>query len=77
MKELDLSRWLYDLVQQYPELRGIMADNGFAAINQPGMLQTAGRYMTIPKGAQMKKIPLATIINVLEEAGFLVKGVVK
>ena len=74
MKELDLSRNLYDLVQQYPEVKEIMATNGFTAIKQPGMLQTAGRYMTIPKGAQMKKISLAHIVQVFEEAGFLVKG---
>ena len=41
------------------------------------MLQTAGRYMTIPKGAQMKKIPLEKIIQSFENQGFLVKGVDK
>ena len=57
MKEIDLSKTLYELVAQYPEIQEIMSQLGFTAINQPGMLQTAGRYMTIPKGAQMKKIP--------------------
>jgi len=58
MKEIDLSKTLYELVAQYPEIQEIMSQLGFTAINQPGMLQTVGRYMTIPKGAQMKKIPL-------------------
>ena len=39
------------------------------------MLQTAGRYMTIPKGAKMKKIPLEKVIGLFEENGFIVKGV--
>lgn len=74
MKELDLSKPLYELVMQYPELKDIMFELGFEAIAQPGMLQTAGRYMTIPKGAQMKKIPLDKIITIFEEQGFQVKG---
>ena len=38
------------------------------------MLQTAGRYMTIPKGAKLKKIPLEQIIQDFENAGFTVVG---
>ncbi|EOS8057956.1 MAG TPA: hypothetical protein DEQ57_09560 [Enterococcus sp.] len=58
MREIDFSKTLFELVTEYPEVKQIMSELGFNAINQPGMLQTAGRYMTIPKGAQMKKIPL-------------------
>lgn len=55
MREIDFSKTLFELVTEYPEVKQIMSELGFNAINQPGMLQTAGRYMTIPKGAQMKK----------------------
>lgn len=73
MKEIDLSYSVYDLVEKYPELKDIMLQLGFSSIIKPGMLQTAGRYMTILKGAQMKKIPLEKVIAVLEEHHFKVK----
>ena len=72
--EIDFSKSLYELVSQYPEMKEIMLGIGFNEIRKPGMLQTAGRYMTIPKGAKMKKIPLATIIQAFEEAGFQIVG---
>lgn len=37
------------------------------------MLTTVGRYMTIPKGAKMKKIDLQAIIDQLEQLGFTIK----
>jgi hypothetical protein len=77
MKEVDFSKNLFDLVTEYPEIKEIMSKLGFTAINKPGMLQTAGRYMTIPKGAQMKKIPLDKIIQAFESQNFLVKGIEK
>ena len=77
MREIDFSKTLFELVTEYPEVKQIMAELGFNAINQPGMLQTAGRYMTIHKGAQMKKITLEQIVTAFETSGFIVKGLVK
>ena len=77
MREIDFSKTLFELVTEYPEVKQIMSELGFNAINQPGMLQTAGRYMTIPKGAQMKKTPLEQIVTAFETSGFIVKGLVK
>lgn len=74
MMEIDFSKSLYELVSQYPEIKEIMLGIGFNEMTKPGMLQTAGRYMTIPKGAKMKKIPLETIIQAFEEAGFQIVG---
>lgn len=73
MKEIDLNKTLLELVTEYPEVVDIMAQLGFAAIKKPGMLQTAGRYMTIPKGAKMKKIPLSEVVKAFEAHGFSVK----
>lgn len=75
MMEIDFSKNLATLVKEYPVTKEIMTELGFADINKPGMLQTAGRYMTIPKGAKMKKIPLETVIEAFEARGFEVKGV--
>ncbi|MHC5269434.1 DUF1858 domain-containing protein [Enterococcus sp. LJL98] len=70
--ELDLSKSLYELVNQYPVVKDIMLDLGFKDITKPGMLQTAGRYVTIPKGAKMKKIPLEKVLTAFEEKGFVI-----
>ncbi len=73
-KELDISKSVHELCSAYPELPAILSDLGFKDITKPGMLATAGRFMTLPKGAAMKKIDLEVIKNTLEEAGFRVMG---
>ncbi|HPI99726.1 MAG TPA: DUF1858 domain-containing protein [Enterococcus sp.] len=72
--EIDLTKSVYELVSLYPQVKEIMFEIGFKEINKPGMLQTAGRYMTIPKGAKMKKIPLEEIVAAFKASGFTVKG---
>lgn len=72
MKLLDLSKPVYELVNLYPEVKDIMYGLGFEAIKKPGMLQTAGRYVTIPKGAKLMHIPLDKIIETFEQHGFTV-----
>ena len=72
-KTIDLNNSLFTLVSAYPELVDLLLSQGFKDIVKPGMLQTAGRFMTIPKGAAMKKIDLGMIISVLSENGFEVK----
>ena len=72
-KTIDLNNSLFTLVSAYPELVDLLLSLGFKDIVKPGMLQTAGRFMTIPKGAAMKKIDLGMIISVLSENGFEVK----
>jgi len=55
-KNLDLSNSVYDLCRNNPELVDLLYDMGFTDIKKPGMLSTAGRFMTIEKGAAMKKL---------------------
>ena len=74
MKELDFSKSVYELTQQYPELVEIMRDLGFTEIVKPGMLQSVGRVMTIPKGAKMKKIPMMKVVTKLMLSGFTLTG---
>ncbi|MDT2757692.1 DUF1858 domain-containing protein [Enterococcus asini] len=71
-KQIDFNRPLYEVATEFPEIVGIMADLGFKEIKAPGMLQTAGRYMTIQKGAKLKKIPLEQIRQAFVAAGFQV-----
>lgn len=70
MKVIDLRQPVQKLCNEYPELKGIMVELGFVDIVKPGMLATAGRYMTIPKGAAMKKISMDIIRKKLSENGF-------
>lgn len=69
-KKVDLSNTVYELCKEYPEIADILSDLGFHDILKTGMLQTAGRFMTIPKGAVMKKISLDRIIETLTEHDF-------
>ena len=69
-KTIDLNLSVFQLCSQYPELLDIMQQLGFTDIVKPGMLQTAGRFMTIPKGAALKGIDQETVKATLREHGF-------
>ncbi|WP_416353436.1 DUF1858 domain-containing protein [Agrilactobacillus fermenti] len=69
-KTLDLSKLVYDLAKAYPEVIDVLYNIGLKDIKKPGMLNTAGRFMTIPKGAALKKVPLTEIIAKLQDQGF-------
>lgn len=69
-KILDLTKSVYELIKEYPEIAEIMKNLGFESITNPAMLNTAGRIMTIPKGAVMKKIDMGLIEKEFEAQGF-------
>jgi len=68
---IDLSKSVYDICKEYPEVVNIMKDLGFENITNPGMLNTIGRFMTIPKGADMKNIPMEKIKEAFAEKGYV------
>lgn len=69
-KIINLSHSIYEICNENPEVIDIMKELGFENIGSPMMLQTAGRFMTIPKGAAMKNISLDEIKAVLITRGF-------
>mgnify|MGYP001095056123 CR=1 FL=1 len=73
-KTLDLNKSVYELCSRHPGLAETMAELGFSDILKPGMLATAGRFMTIPKGAAMKRIDIKVIVDKLREKGFVIEG---
>ena len=73
-KSIDLSRSVYELVQDYPELKDIMEELGFSEIKKPAMLNSVGRVMTLPRGAKMKNIPMEKIVMTLMQHGFTLAG---
>ena len=70
---LNLDHSVHALCAQYPELSEVLAQIGFTEIKNPGMLMSAGRFMTIPKGAALKKLDLSQIIATLAKYGFAVQ----
>ncbi len=70
--EIDFRRTVYELTREYPEIIGIMKELGFESIANEGMLNTAGRFMTIPKGAAMKGINMDRIEKLFEERGYTI-----
>ena len=72
-KIIDLSKTVYDLCKENPEVIEVMKELGFENITNPGMLNTAGRFMTIPKGAAMKGIELQKIKEEFVKRGYVVK----
>ena len=72
-KVIDINKTIYELAGEYPEIIDILVGLGFADITKPGMLKTAGRFMTLPKGAALKKIAIEEIVKTFHEHGFEVK----
>lgn len=71
-KQIDLKKSVFELVKTYPELKEVLVELGFKDIVLPGMLETAGRIMTIEKGAKMKQFDIKDIIKKLEDKGYKV-----
>ena len=73
-KKLDLSKSVYDLVTEYPEVTEIMKSLGFSEITNKVMLNSVGKIMTIPKGAKMKGVSMIDIVGAFMKAGFTLTG---
>lgn len=71
-KRICLEKPIHDICREYPEVIEIMKELGFENITNPAMLNTAGRYMTISKGAAMKGINLDKIKEVFAEKGYVI-----
>ncbi len=72
-KTIDFQKTVYEICTEDSFVIEIMKELGFDQITKPGMLQTAGRVMTIAKGARMKGIELSDIIKTFEKHGYTVK----
>ena len=73
MKVLDFKKSLKEIVEEYPEIVDIMKELGFSEIVKPGMINTVGRVMTIPKGALMRGVDLDKIKETFKNKGFEIK----
>ncbi|WP_225999833.1 DUF1858 domain-containing protein [Paenibacillus sp. BJ-4] len=64
---------IFNLVSRHPEVKSIMVELGFQDIAKPGMLQTAGRFMTLSKGIALKKISMETVQRTFLQHGFTIQ----
>ncbi len=74
MKEIDLTKSVYQLTEEYPELIPILKEMGFFGVINPVVRNTLGRATTIPGGCEKQGKDLARVIEQLKEKGFAVKG---
>ncbi|MDD4592478.1 MAG: DUF1858 domain-containing protein [Parabacteroides sp.] len=70
---IDLSKSVFEICKEHPDVIAIMQDLGFESITNPGMLNTAGRFMTIPKGAAMRQISMEKIKEIFAAKNFELK----
>ncbi len=68
---IDLNESVFSLCTKHPELVSILSELGFTDITKPGMLQSAGRFMTPVKGAALKHIALNDMVKALAAHGYL------
>lgn len=73
-KKLNLNQTVFELTQEYPELVDILAGLGFTEITKKFMLQSVGKIMTIPRGAEVKKISMMDVVTTLKDNGFELVG---
>ena len=72
MKEVSLKESVYELCSTHPELVTLMREIGFVNITKPGMLQSVGKFMTIPKGCRTMQISLEDVKEHLSNNGFTI-----
>lgn len=70
MKKLDITKSVFEITEQYPEIIDIMLELGFSEISKKPMRMSVGRVMTLEKGSKLKNIPMVEIISALEKNGF-------
>lgn len=71
-KKLDLGKTVYELAHETPEVIEILKELGFENITNPLMMKTAGKVMTLPKGAAMKGLDLEKVKEAFRQKGFRV-----
>lgn len=73
-KTINLNDTVYTLCKDDESLKQILYDLGFTDSIKPVILNTAGRFMTLKKGSQLKNISLEKIIKTLNQNGYQVTG---
>lgn len=73
MKEIATDMTVFEMIDTYPETKELLINLGLDGVENPLMLRTAGKKMTIQKGAKLKKIPWENVEILFSEHGFIFK----
>lgn len=73
MKEIDLTKTVYELTEEFPELIEILKELGFVGLANPLLRRTLGRTTTLPEGCKRQGKDLSAVIEILESKGFSIK----
>ncbi len=73
MSVIDLRKTVYELCSENENVADILSELGFKDITKPGMINTAGRFMTIPKGAKAKGFNIEEIKKEFIKRGYEIK----
>ncbi|AOM84007.1 DUF1858 domain-containing protein [Salisediminibacterium beveridgei] len=74
---VDLSKTVLELCEEHEAFPETMKTLGFDQITKPGMLQSMGRIMTIPKGCRAKGKDLEDVKEQLRDMGYTVSDSTK
>jgi hypothetical protein len=69
-KTIDLDKTVYELCTDHPGLEDALSALGFAHIKNPIMRNTAGRVMTLAKGARMLNVDFGVVVAGLAAQGY-------
>lgn len=70
MKTINGNKTVYVLIQENPELKDVLVNLGFTPLNDPKMLNTVGRMMSLNNGAKQIKLDREALKAGLREANF-------
>lgn len=73
MKEIDSNQTVYQLIQENPDLKGILVDLGFTPLNNERMLQSLGRMMSLKDGMKQVGISEEQLAKALAAANYELK----
>lgn len=73
VQTIDLNRPVYETIKQHPELKQLLIDLGFSPLANEVMLKTAGRMVSLKKGADKIGVSIEKIIQTLQWNGYEVK----
>jgi hypothetical protein len=63
MKKIDLTRSVFELTETYPELIGLLKEQGFLGVANPVVRATLGKMTSIPQGCARQGKDLAAVIR--------------
>ena len=73
MKIIDGNQTVYELVKEDSELKEVLVDLGLTPLNNPAMLNTVGRMMTLNDGIKQIALSREELVVGLKKANYQLK----